>query len=281
MSRSFDTLSVDGIDIRLSQGSGGPALVMLHGIGSNASSFDGLSAALPEDWTLVAWNAPGYGGSRPLETGWPTAGAYADRLAEVAAALNLPPFLLAGHSLGTLMATAFAKRHPALVQGLVLLACAQGHGAAAGALGDKAQKRLDDLAARGTTEFARTRAPRLMFRPETMPEVRDRAIAAMAAINPDGYAQAVRMLATGDQASDAAGVRVPSLVMVGDKDVITPPAQSRGVHDALAEASPDQPHLFQTVPDAGHILHQEYPAAVADPVVSFAQQIAAAGEAVR
>ncbi|MFP1632012.1 alpha/beta fold hydrolase [Zhengella sp. ZM62] len=272
---------IEGTDIRLSEGKGGPVLVMLHGIGSDMSSFDGLSAALPEDWTLIAWNAPGYRASRALEQAWPTAGDYAERLAAVADALDLPPFLLAGHSLGTLMAVAFARLHPDRVAGLVLLACAQGHGAAPGRLGEKAQARLDDLKALGAEEFARSRAPRLMADANAMPAVRDRAIAAMAAINPQGYAQAVRMLATGDLAGEASHARVPSLVMVGEKDAVTPPAQSRAVHAVLAAASPDLPHVFRSVPDAGHILHQEFPEAVGAETVRFEASLAGIGEMAR
>lgn len=280
MTRAWKDMVVAGTELRLSRGSGDPLLVMLHGIGSDMSSFDGFSACLPEDWTLLAWNAPGYRGSRPLEQDWPMAADYADRLAAIADALDLPPFLLAGHSLGTLMAVAFARLHPDRVAGLILLACAQGHGGVPGRLGEKAQKRLDDLDALGAAEFARTRAPRLMANPDAMPDVRDRAIAAMSAINPGGYGQAVRMLATGDQKGDAESVRVPSLVMVGEKDAVTAPEQSRGVHDALARAAPDLPHVFRSVPDAGHILHQEFPEAVGAETVRFAALLAGTREAV-
>lgn len=280
MTRAWKDMVVAGTELRLSRGSGGPLLVMLHGIGSDMSSFDGFSACLPEDWTLLSWNAPGYRGSRPLEQDWPMAADYAGRLVAVTDALDLPPFLLAGHSLGTLMAVAFARLHPDRVAGLILLACAQGHGAAPGRLGEKAQKRLDDLEKLGAAEFARTRAPRLMADAQAMPVVRDRAIAAMAAINREGYAQAVRMLATGDQAGEASHVRAPSLVMVGEKDAVTAPEQSRGVHDALARAAPDLPHVFRSVPDAGHILHQEFPEAVGAETVRFAALLAGTREAV-
>ena len=141
MSRAWKDILVEGTELRLSQGGGGPVLVMLHGIGSDMSSFDGLTAHLPEDWTLIAWNAPGYRASRTLAKDWPTAGDYAGRLAAIADALDLPPFLLAGHSLGTLMAVAFARLHPDRVAGLILLACAQGHGAVPGRLGEKAKAR--------------------------------------------------------------------------------------------------------------------------------------------
>jgi len=45
-------------------GSGG-VIVLLHGIGSNAASFTPLLAHLPKALRVIAWNAPGYGGSDP------------------------------------------------------------------------------------------------------------------------------------------------------------------------------------------------------------------------
>ena len=278
MTNTGRIITVDGIELRLREGAGGPVMVMLHGIGSNMTSFDGLSSALPKDWTLLAWNAPGYGGSHPLDKVAPAAADYADRLAGVVARLDLPPFILAGHSLGTLMAVSFARRHPELVRALVLLACAQGYGETPGQLSAKAQARLDDLARLGAAEFARTRAPRLMFRPEAMPEIRDRAIAAMSQINPQGYAQAVRMLAGGDQKGDAAHARVASLVLAGAEDVITPADQGAGVHAALTRAAPDLPHEYAVVQDAGHIFHQEFPAQTAAHLTAFAARISGVPE---
>ena len=43
------------------QGQGDYEVVLLHGIGSNALSFEPLINELPKSWRLLAWNAPGYG----------------------------------------------------------------------------------------------------------------------------------------------------------------------------------------------------------------------------
>ncbi len=52
-------------------------VVLLHGIGSNALSFESLIKELPDSWRLIAWNAPGYGDSNPLKPDWPIAEDYA------------------------------------------------------------------------------------------------------------------------------------------------------------------------------------------------------------
>lgn len=270
MSRASDSI-VDGITLRQRPGPSGDVLVMLHGIGSDRTSFDRLSALLPTDLTLLAWNAPGYAGSAPLATARPMAAEYAGRLHGLLDVLKTGAVTLLGHSLGTLIATEFAALYPNRVNRLILLACAQGYGIAPDApLPDKAARRLADLEHLGAAEFAHRRAPRLMHRPTAQPEICAEATRAMAAIVPDGYAQAVHMLARGDLAASARRVRSDSLVLVGADDRITPPDQSQRTHDALQNAAPALSHRFARVSGAGHILHQERPGPVADHIAAFA-----------
>ena len=58
----------------------GTAVVLLHGIGSAARSFDRQISHLSPHWRVVAWDAPGYGGSSDLPMEHPTASDYADAL---------------------------------------------------------------------------------------------------------------------------------------------------------------------------------------------------------
>lgn len=262
--------TIAGLRVRIRDGAADKCLVMLHGIGSNYSSFNRLAATLPGDITLIAWNAPGYPGSVALPGQQPAVADYARRLLDLVTALDLSWVTLLGHSLGTLIATEFAALYPRQVENLILLACAQGYGAAPGvALPDKAAARLRDLARLGPQKFAETRTSNLMRDPNAQPDVRDEAIHAMAAIDPEGYSQAVHMLATGTLSARAADVLVPSLVLVGDQDRITPPSQSLSAHQALQSASPDLQHVYAEIPGAGHILHQEKPAELAVPIMDF------------
>ena len=56
-------------------------LMLLHGIGSRGQSFAALMTAVPNDVDVIAWDAPGYGGSRPLDNPTPAPRDYADALA--------------------------------------------------------------------------------------------------------------------------------------------------------------------------------------------------------
>lgn len=268
--RHLDTC---GIEYRHRPGSG-PHVVMLHGIGSDATSFNRLLPHLPADWNILAWNAPGYGGSRALSTAEPGATDYAERLEQFVETLGICPLILVGHSLGTLFAAAYAERHPEHITGLVLMACAEGYGINRGeALPDKAADRLAALARMGPQAFAEARAPRLMERPEAQPDVLADAIATMSRINPTGYGQAVHALSKGHLAASLAQLSVASLVLVGRDDVITPPEQSLQAHHALSAHASDLSHDWLELDDAGHIVHQQQPEAVAKALHDFVARL--------
>src|SRR6478609_5303310 len=85
----------------------GASLVLLHGISSGAASW---LQALPAQAHVVAWDAPGYGFSTPLPQEAPLAADYAARLHATLQALDVKRCVLVGHSLGALMACAYAAR---------------------------------------------------------------------------------------------------------------------------------------------------------------------------
>ncbi|MDR5654197.1 alpha/beta fold hydrolase [Ruixingdingia sedimenti] len=250
-----------GIDYRERPGSG-PALVLLHGIGSNATSFAGLLPLLPADWRVLAWNAPGYGGSAPLGSDWPLAADYAGALAGWLDRLGLGRVVLAGHSLGALMAGAFALAHPGRVARLVLASPALGHGIAPGApLPPAAQGRIDDLARLGPAAFARARAPALICGAAANPALVAAVETGMACVRNPGYAQAVRMLAAGRLVEDAARLAVPTEVVTGAEDAVTPPEGARRLHAAIPPAH--RGPLIE-VPATGHALYTQAPLAFAE-----------------
>ena len=241
----------------------GPPLVLLHGIGSNAGSWRDQLTGLGDIRKVVAWDAPGYGDSTPVAPPRPTAAAYADRLAHFLDGLGLDRIVLLGHSLGALVAGAFAAGRPGRVERLLLANAALGHRAdRAAPLPPPAQDRLDDLAALGPTGLAAKRAPRLLSVGATPAQVA-RVRAAMAEIHPDGYRQAVAMLAHGDLVADAGTVTVRTLVISSSEDSVTPPAGSR----ALATAMPNA--RYREIPDAGHLSYLERPAAFNAAVREF------------
>jgi pimeloyl-ACP methyl ester carboxylesterase len=233
----------------------GTAVVLLHGIGSAARSFDRQIGALSPRHRVVAWDAPGYGGSAALAPASPTAGDYAMALAGFLDALGIDACHLLGHSLGCLMAARFAALHPERVLSLTLCSVAGGH---AGLPAEERQKLLDqrlgDVASLGPRGMAEQRAPRLLG-PAAAPDALERLIDTMASVRPDGYGQAARMLSTGDIKADVAKLpaSLPGQIIYGDADAITPPARNQDIARLWPTAA------VHVIPGTGHALYLEQP----------------------
>jgi pimeloyl-ACP methyl ester carboxylesterase len=201
--------------------------VLLHGIGSGSASWAfQLGAAVGRsDVRVLAWDAPGYGRSAHLPMPQPIAQDYAERLWAWLEALYVSqPVVLAGHSLGALMAASAARLQPGRVSQLVLLAPARGYGDASEAERDRVvQGRLANLQQLGPEGMARARAS-AMLSPGAAPALQDAVRETMAQIDPVGYAQAVQMLGQGRLAQDLKNWSGPLQIASGEADTVTPPA---------------------------------------------------------
>jgi pimeloyl-ACP methyl ester carboxylesterase len=255
----FSYLACDGGD--------GTPIVLLHGIGSNAQSFVPLMQAFVGRCPTLAWDAPGYGSSQPLTAEWPDASDYAAALNRLLARVGISRCVLVGHSLGALMAARFAVTARSRVLALILISPALGYGREKGApLPAGVARRIEELDRLGPAGFAAARSPSLLADPSGRPDVLQCVEQAMAAVRRPGYDQACRLLAGGRLLDDAAKVEVPTAVLVGTQDRITPPEHVRRAFDAL----PQSPrHLYREILDAGHALHQERPTAVVEVIAGI------------
>ena len=233
----------------------GPVVVFLHGIGSNATSFSSLFEFLPVNLSLLAWNAPGYLGSAQLVKDWPLAEDYAQKLSELLDELGHGSVHLVGHSLGALIAAAFARRNADRLNSLTLVSAAAGYGVPpGGTMPGGVKDRLLDLERLGPVAFARARASNLIYQPERYPELVQRVESAMAQVNPEGYAQAVSMLASGKLADDLAHVALRPGFIIGAQDKITPLVQTMTAANAWNTLYPVRPIVTQ-IDGAGHAVY--------------------------
>ena len=179
---------------------------------------------------MLAWDAPGYGDSSPVQPLHPQAADYADQLWAWLDALHIThPVTLVGHSLGALMATRAALQRPGQVARLVLLAPAQGHAHANAA--DREKKlndRLNQLAQLGPGGVGQQRGAG-MLSPNAPPELVAYVQRIMSQILVPGYTQAAHLLAGGDLLGHLAPLRCPVSVASGQLDHATPMAACQAV----------------------------------------------------
>ena len=145
----------------------------------------------------IAWDAPGYGQSTPLESPlpprattrirWRNSSMRSTSLGGTGRAFPRRP-----------VCGSFARHYPDRVSALALISPALGYGVAPGApLPVGVQSRIDEIVELGPTAFAKKRAARLVGDPQARPEIVAAVQEAMGSVNPAGYVQAVHALGAG------------------------------------------------------------------------------------
>jgi pimeloyl-ACP methyl ester carboxylesterase len=100
----------------------GPVVVLLHATLHDRHDFDAIVPSLRRDHRVIAVDWPGHGDSpAPAPNYRPTAASFADALADVVAALDLPPAAFIGNSVGGFAAARLAIAEPQRVSRLVLV----------------------------------------------------------------------------------------------------------------------------------------------------------------
>lgn len=113
----------------LDRAGSGTVLMLVHGYTGSSADWEELLPLLPADWRIVRPDLRGAGESGKPETGY-FIETYARDIADLTAALSVPPFVLIGHSMGGAVAAQFAVEHQDLLRGLILLAPAPLNGLA-------------------------------------------------------------------------------------------------------------------------------------------------------
>jgi len=225
----------------------GPALVLLHGIGSGSAGWLFQLETL-KGYRLIAWDAPGYGGSENLPMAKPTPADYAQALHEFLDRLLLKDVMLVASSLGCLMAGAYAAARPERVRGLILLGPAPGYAGDA-ARTEERLRQYDELGAEGLAE---QRAPTVVAK-DSPPIALELCRWTQRRVSRETYRKAVHCLGQGDLARDARKFQKRVLVACGTEDRITPQAGCRTVATAYPRGE------YKSLPNLGHVPHIESP----------------------
>ncbi|WP_017199051.1 alpha/beta hydrolase [Arthrobacter sp. M2012083] len=248
--------TVHGISLVI-HGEGTPVFLM-HGIGGAASSCGALAHLLSaRGYQTFCWDAPGYGESAAPPEGLD----HPALVLKILAALDVGPAHLIGTSWGGVIATRIAAQAPEAVRSIVLADSTRGSGINKTAA-QRMLARVPELAAVGPEIIAARRAARLVS-PSAPAWVAEAVRADMAAVRLSGFASAAAMMAQCDTTDLLPGLRIPTLVLVGQDDVITGVAESR----VLAENIPGA--TLGIIPGAGHAAVQEKPTEMAAAILAF------------
>jgi 3-oxoadipate enol-lactonase len=259
------TASVNGVDINYkdSGGSGTPVL-LLHAFPLSSDQWEPQIESLGDRFRFIAPDLKGFGGSSaPEDRSGYTMDSYADEVAGLLDDLGIDKVTVVGLSMGGYIAFAFLRRHGDRVAGLVL---ADSRAEADPPEGIEKRSGQQELVANeGTAGLIEGLAGALLGEPtrEKKPEVVERAKRLMDQ-PPAGFIGALEaMKGRPDSTSDLAGISVPTLIIVGENDGVTPQEASRKMHEHIAGSR------LVVIPESGHLSNIEAPEAFNGALAEF------------
>ena len=229
----------------------GPTLFLLHGMNGGSQSWAHVFQSLATSFRIVAWDAPGFGESDVFGDSVQDFKLAALALME---SLKLNNAVLIGHSMGGVVALQLATDHEASVSGLILSSTHLGFNCPKGAaLMPRYANRIERMTSNGVDiAYGRERAKR-STPPETSETVIDFLAKIAAGSRVEGIRNGGRMSQEANNAEICANVKVPVLILSGEKDTVIP----SNMHSDLLEALPEaERYVF---PNAGHASYAEFP----------------------
>jgi pimeloyl-ACP methyl ester carboxylesterase len=249
LTRPCGSISFDVI--KAAQRTAAPALLLSHGFGATSAMFAPNVPSLATHRDVITWDLRGHGASEsPADPQCYTAAQALDDMQALLDALEVTRAVLGGHSLGGYLSLSFALAHPDLVAGLILIGTGPGF-------------RKDD-AREAWNRRAHTTAERLS-------EQGAAALGDSSELHRDVHAdvQGLALAAKGTLTQRDAhvidglpGIRVPTLVIVGEND-----KNFLAAADYMAGKIPAARKVV--VPDAGHAPNVDQPESVNAEMTAF------------
>ncbi len=248
----------DGIQIsyRLHGNAASPRrATLVHSVAMDRQFWQLVAERLAKDTAVMTLDCRGHGAS-DKPAGPYTVEQFADDIADLLSHLGWDQTLIAGASMGGMVALAFAARHPARTSALGLIDTTAWYGAEApknwAARADQAMKQgLQSL-----IEFQTTRWFGDDFRAKN-PNVVQHCIDIFLKNDLPAYVEACHMLGRADLRAALPGLKMPTAVVVGEEDYAAPVAMAQALHDGIAGST------LTVLPKARHLTPLEVPDIIA------------------
>jgi len=238
-------------------------LVLVHGFPLDRSLWS-EQLSLSRHLRLVLFDLPGFGGT-PVG---PTTGDISSHGDAVLAAMDrggVARATLCGLSMGGYILFDLWRRAPGRIERLILC---DTRAEADSPQGRAGRERSIALVREGRRAEATAGIPEQLLAASSAPRLRARVEAMIERTSDQGLVTALQaMRDRPDSTADLASITVPTLIVVGVEDTLTPPAVARTMRDAIPGAS------LVEIPHAGHLSPLENPPTFNQAVKDFLIQV--------
>ena len=238
--------------------------MFLHGLGSTKENWSAQLHHMGKTHLAIAWDARGYGESDDYEGELEFARDFVSDLARTLDYVGADCAHLVGLSMGGLIAQCFYFMHPDRVSSLVLADSfpslgSLGENLVAGFLAARLQPLLDgqspaDLAASGAAS---------LLAPYASDEAKSSLVATLSSMRAESYIKTIRALVAQDVLGQLEDIRVPTLVMNGEEDRLSPVAMAEDMARRIPRAQ------LVVIHGAGHLSNLEKPEEFNDALTKF------------
>ena len=248
-------------------GHAAPPIALLHGFPLDSRVWKSQRDALSKDRRVITPDLRGFGRSPSADAF--TMESIADDVHALLQDLGALPVILGGLSMGGYAALAYAKKYPTDMKGLILIDTRAEADTPEGREGR--QKMIDAVRAQGSIAAAEAMMPKMLApdTPTKSPQVARALRTIMESQSPRTIENAlVALRDRPDYRKDLPSIGVPTLILVGESDAITPPAMA----EALNKSIPNSQLII--IPTAGHMTPMEQPEQVNRAIDDFVAKLA-------
>lgn len=248
--------------IGVSEAGGGDALpiIFLHGVGSDKSVWWSQLDHYGANRRAIALDYPGYGESELVEGA--TRDDFAASILAAMDALGIDRAHVCGLSLGGVIAIAMHAAAPSRCASMIIADSFAVHPDGQG-IYDRSVAASQAMTMR---ELAEARSG-LLLGSAASDELRREVVETMAAIDPWVYRVGAEAVWLADQRDRASAISVPTLIIVGDEDGITPPSLSEELKQLIPGSR------LEVIAASGHLANAEQPERFNDLVDRFLAEI--------
>lgn len=226
-------------------------VLFVHGAGGGQYTWSYQKGFFKKAFNPIILELPGHGASEG--EGETDIERYAEHVYRFVSTLHLPKLFLVGHSMGGAIVQTLALRHPEILKGIILV----GTGARLRVLPMILNETLNRF------EEVVKKINELAFSSKTSSELIERGILGMMACRPEVVQGDFSACDRFDVMKEVEKITLPTLIICGDDDQLTPVKYSQFLHDRIKGSR------LEIIPGAGHMVMMESPSIFNEKIREF------------